>query len=373
LRITTQLVNAADGFHLWSESYDRNLTDVFAVQDEIAHSVVSALKVQLLPGLSARPATNPDAYAQFLLGRHLVKRGSPEGYRLGEIAFRKAVEMDPGYAPAWAMLARAIFYSADSVGWHAAGRQEDLARALEAADKAVQLAPDLPDGYVARGFLRSVKVGDWPGARSDLARALELSPGNAEALDTQGDLFATLGRLPEAIANLRKAAELDPLSPQALWRLAYYHLAAGHQEEARKVAIRSAELFPEHGHIARTLGFVLLLSGRVDEAEAAFRRSSIPAFMEMGTALVEHARGHDGQSRQALDHILAAWPKDMTYQIAEIHAFRGDKERAFEWLERGLALQDAGMRYIKGDPFLAPLRGDRRYTALLTKMKLPLD
>lgn len=226
---------------------------------------------------------------------------------------------------------------------------------------------------MARGFLRSVKIGDWEGARADLARALELSPGNSEALDTQGDLFATLGRLPEALANLRKAVELDPLSPQTLWRLAYYHLAAGHTEEAREMASHALELFPEHAHSARTLGFALLLLGRLDEAEAAFQRSTIPAFREMGTALVEHARGHAEKSRQALDHIVASWPKDMTYQIAEIQAFRGDRERAFEWLEHGLALQDAGMRYVKRDPLLRSLRGDRRYTALLRKMNLPLD
>ena len=374
LRINTQLINAADGYHLWSDSYDRELTDVFAVQDEIARSVVSALKLQLLPGAAARPATNPEAYAQFLLGRHLVTRGSPEGYQLGEAAFRRAVELDPNYAPAWAMLTKAIFWSADAVGWHLAGRQQDVARALAAADKAVELAPNLPDGYVARGFLRgSVKIGDWAGARADLARALELSPGNSEALDSQGDLLATLGRLPEAIANLRKAAELDPLLPQTLWRLAYFHLGAGHVEEAREIASHALELFPEHGHTARTLGFALLLLGRLDEAEAAFQRSSFPAFRKMGTALVEHARGHAEKSRQALDHIVATSPNDMTYQIAEIHAFRGDRERAFEWLERGLAVQDAGMRYIKHDLLLRSLRGDRRYTELLRRMNLPVD
>jgi tetratricopeptide (TPR) repeat protein len=373
LRITTQLINAADGYHLWSESYDRKLTDVFAVQDEIARAVVSALKVQLLPLAAARAATNPQAYAQFLLGRHLIALGSPEGYQQGEAAFRKAVELDPKYAPAWAMLAKAIFWSADAAGWYLAGRQQDVARALDAADKAVELAPRLPDGYVARGFLRSVKTHEWAAARADFASALELGPGNSEALDAQGDLLATLGRLPEAIASLRKAAELDPLSPQTLWRLAYYHLAAGQAEEAREIASHALELFPQHAHTARTLGFALLLLGRLGEAQAAFDRSSLPAFRDMGTALVEHALGNAEKSQRALDHIAATWPQDMTYQIAEIHAFRGDRGRAFEWLERGLVVQDAGMRYLKNDPLLSSLRGDQRYAALLRKMNLPLD
>ena len=376
LRITTQLINAADGYHLWSETYDRKLTDVFAVQDEIARSVVAALKVQLLPEKAAAlegPATNPDAYAQVLLGRHLIVRGSLEGYQLALAAFRKAVELDPKYAPAWAGVAKASFHVGEAVGWHLESRENDFARTLAAADKAIELGPDLADGYAARGYLRVLKTTDWAGAQADLARALALSPGNADAIGSQGDLLATLGRLPEAIAALRRAAELDPLSVHAAWRLAWFHLGAGHVEEAREIARRTLELFPEHAHAARTLGFALLLETRLDEAQAAFQRSSSEPFREMGTALVEHARGHARESQQALEHIIATSGKESTYQIAEIYAFRGERERAFEWLEQSLELQDAGMWYLKHDPLLRSLRADPRYIALLKKMNLPLD
>ena len=376
LRITTQLINAADGYHVWSETYDRKLTDVFAVQDEISRSVVAALKVQLLPERAAgleRPATNPDAYAQVLLGRHLIVRGSLQGYQLALAAFRKAVELDPKYAPAWAGVAIASFHGGEGVGWHLDSRENDFARTLAAADKAIELGPDLADGYAARGYVRVLKTTDWAGARADLARAIALSPGNADAIGSQGDLLATLGRLPEAIATLRRAAELDPLSVQAWWRLAWYHLGAGHVEEAREIARRTLELFPEHSHAARTLGFALLLETRLDEAQAAFQRSSSEPFREMGTALVEHARGHARESQQALEHIIATSGKESTYQIAEVYAFRGQRERAFEWLERSLALQDAGMRYLKHDPLLRPLRADPRYVTLLKKMNLPVD
>jgi len=376
LRITTQLINAADGYHVWSETYDRKLTDVFAVQDEISRSVVAALKVQLLPERAAgleRPATNPDAYAQVLLGRHLIVRGSLQGYQLALAAFRKAVELDPKYAPAWAGVAIASFHVGEGVGWHLDSRENDFARTLAAADKAIELGPDLADGYAARGYVRVLKTTDWAGARADLARAIALSPGNADAICSQGDLFATLGRLPEAIATLSRATELDPLSVQAWWRLAWYHLGAGHVEEAREIARRTLELFPEHSHAARTLGFALLLEARLDEAQAAFQRSSSEPFREMGTALVEHARGHARESQQALEHIIATSGKESTYQIAEVYAFRGQRERAFEWLERSLALQDAGMRYLKHDPLLRPLRADPRYVTLLKKMNLPVD
>ena len=117
----------------------------------------------------------------------------------------------------------------------------------------------------------------------------------------------------------------------------------------------------------------MLFQGRIDEAQAAFERSSLPAFREMGTALVEYARGKRHESQQALVHIVATWPNDLTYQIAEVYAFRGESDRAFEWLERSRALHDAGMRYLKYDRFLRSLRGDSRYTALLQKMNLPAD
>jgi TolB-like protein/cytochrome c-type biogenesis protein CcmH/NrfG len=376
LRITTQLINAADGYHVWSETYDRKLTDVFAVQDEIARSVVAALKVQLLPEKAAAlegPATNPDAYAQVLLGRHLIVRGSPEGNQLALAAFRKAVELDPKYAPAWAGVARASFLVGEAKGWHLESRENDFARTLAAADRAVELGPDLADGYAARGYVRVLKTTDWAGAQADLTRALELSPGNADAIGSQGDLLATLGRLPESIATLRRAAELDPLSVQAWWRLAWIHLGAGHVEEAREIARRTLELFPEHAHAARTLGFALLLQGHLDEAQDAFQRSTSEPFREMGAALVEHARGHARESQQALAHLIETSGKESTYQIAEIYAFRGERERAFEWLERSLALQDAGMRYLKHDPLLRTLRADPRYFALLKKMSLPVD
>lgn len=375
LRITAEVVRVVDGERLWSQTFDRELTDVFAVQEEIARAVVAALKVKLLPGRETAlelPATNPEAYAQVLLARHLVVRGSPEGYGLAVSAFRKAVELDPKYAPAWAGLAKAIFRAADSVGWYHDARQNDLERALAAADKAIALGPDLPDGYAARGFLRFNKTNNWTGAREDLARALALSPGNAEPMIDQGALFAALGRLPESIAILRKASELDPLS-EARWRLAFVHLGSGHLEEGRATAQHTLDLFPEHAHAARTLGFALLLENRLDEAQVAFQRSSIPAFREMGTALVEHARGHPQESRQALEHIIATWPNDMTYQIAEIHAFCGNMDRAFEWLGRALGVHDAGLQYVKYDPLLGRLRGDARYTAILKKMNLPLD
>jgi TolB-like protein len=375
LRINTQLIDTADGFHLWSERYDREISDVFAVQDEIARAVTAALKVKLLPGVVApakQPATNPQAYSQVLLGRYLLLRGTPESYWMALQAFERAVELDPSHAPAWAAMAMAMFYALDcSKSPFLEDHRGNLARALATADKAIELGPDLPDGYTSRGFLRQVKTGDWKGAEGDFARALALRPGDVDATVYQGDLLATLGRLPEAIAVIQKALDMDPLSVEAWWRLALIQLGSGSLEQARETAKRTVELFPEHGHAGRTLGLVLLLEGRYDEAEAAFSRTR-PHFREMGVALVEHGRGNRTKSREALERVIASWPDDMTYQIAEICAFCGDGDGAFQWLDRAIENLDCGRRYLTYDRLLLDLRRDARFPALLKKMGLPL-
>src|SRR5712692_3379610 len=166
IRITTQLIKAADGYHLWSETYDRKLTDVFAVQDEIAKAVVAALRLKLLPAQepTSKRTSNPEAYNQYLLGRQLYARSTTDGFRRAKEAYQKALALDPGFAPAWAGFANAEWWIADSAETVAA-IAEGKRQALAAAEKAVALAPDLPDGYLARGSIREGDKWDWSGAR----------------------------------------------------------------------------------------------------------------------------------------------------------------------------------------------------------------
>jgi len=376
IRITTQLVNAADGYHLWSETYDRTVTDVFAVQDDIARSVVDALKVKLLeppPTSQDRRTASTEAYNEYLLGQQFFRRYNVEGFRRAKQAYEKAVALDPGYAPAWAGLALARFWVADS--------SETLVslttgqdQAVEAADKAIALGPNLPDGYLARGFVRVPIHWDFEGARADLQRALSLKPDDPEVLGNYAQVvLRPLGRFQEAIVALRKAAELDPLNPRVWSALGSMYVVSGDLPAARGALNRSLEISPDQSFTSFHLGTTYLLDGQPSVAMAIYPRSTNEIFRFAGVALAEHSLGHAPESQAALDEMIARFAHAGAYQIAEVYGWRGEKERALEWLERARVQRDAGFINVKIDPLLRSLHGDPRYTALLVQMRMPLD
>jgi TolB-like protein len=374
IRITAQLVKTADGFHLWSQTFDRDLTDVFAVQDEIARAVVAALRLKLLPGQAA-PARSIDlrAHDLYLLGVAHMSKGTGQAYGEAVQAFRKAVEIEPGYALAWAAISTALFYHADQ-GAAPGVREREFPEALAAADRAVALAPDLAQGYRARSLVREAIQQDWAGAQADIDRARTLSPQNPDVLGMQASLLAQAGRLPEAIAADLEAASVDPLSPEIPVGLSAVYLGTGQLELAEAAARRALGIAPNHGQGARNLGFALLLQGRLQEARAAFHRSSNEFFHTIGDAMVDHSVGDAATAQRSLDVMLAR-PTILagSYQAAQVYAWRGEIDKAFEWLGSAADHHDAGLVYVKFDPFLKPLRGDPRYAALLKKLNVPVN
>jgi tetratricopeptide (TPR) repeat protein len=368
-------IEAAGGSHLWSQEFDRELTDVFAVQDEIAKAVVAALKLKLLPASGDEPRTsNPGAHDQYLLGRYFVGRGSSDSYFRATQALEKAVELDPGYAAAWAALAVATWWASDQAP-SGLDPEQGWPRAVAAAEKAIALAPNLADGHAARGMLRIFILFDWPGARADLERASALSPGSAYIILRHGRLLSTLGQLQEAIAIVRKATALDPLSAESWVELSQYYLGTGQFDLVEAAAQRALEVSPEHARAARNLGFARLLAGRPEEARAAFSRSTLELYRLMGEVLVDHALGRQEQSRRALDAVLALLYVAASggYQVAQMYAFRGEADQAFWWLESAYKHHDAGLTIVKYDPLLRGVRGDPRFAAFLRKMHLPVD
>ncbi|HEY2685060.1 MAG TPA: TIR domain-containing protein [Steroidobacteraceae bacterium] len=365
LRVTTQLIRASSGDHLWSETYDRQLKDVFAVQDEIAAAVVGQLRLKLapMPSSGARRTSNIEAYNEYLRGQGFANRGNIEGRRLAIEAFRRAIVLDPTFVAPYDGLATAEFAIANQTN-DAAGFQ----RAIDAAARAVELGPDDPNAYAARGFIRSNISWDWAGAQADYEKAIALDPGNGRFQSRYADLLATFGRLPEAIAVSRKAIELDPLR---LSNLGLYLISARDFTAAHEAIGRELEMTPESPFVLNEFGILQLIEGKAQDALATFRKIDFVPLRLYGVAAAEHSFKDPNASQQALDELIAKHAAEGAYQVAEVYAWRGEKDKAFEWLDRAFTQQDNGLTSLKADPLMDSLRGDPRYKTFLRKMKLP--
>jgi len=315
LRVTAQLIRVDTSEHLWSETFDRDLHDVFKVQDEIASAVVTALRVHLLP---TQPAArdelrtgNLEAYYQYLQGRQSYNQGNAVGYQRAVIAFQAATTLDPRYAAAYADLALAQFWATDTTdrGETAA----DVHSALAAAEKAVALAPGLAAGYSARGFLRAIYSFDFPGAQADLDKAVALSPSDAWVLHRSAVLLAVLGKLPEAIAREDQALALDPLSTEICMRLAFFLVANGQLSQARPLYEKALAIAPHstlaHYHLAE----LELLENQPERALAAFRQTGEEQFSLTGQAKAEYSLRHVDASQRVLEQLIASRSLALNY------------------------------------------------------------
>jgi TolB-like protein len=365
LRVTTQLIRASSGEHLWSETYDREMKDVFAMQDEIAAAVVGQLKLKLAPASqsAAGRTANVEAYTEYLLGREF---SSHDDDRRAIEAFRKAIALDPNYVAPYGSLALSEYFVAEEDG-DAAGHQ----RAQDAAAKAVELGPNDPNAYAARGFIRHAMNWDWAGAQADFEKAIALDPGDARFQALYSTLLAALGRMPEAIAASRKAIELDPLKAGTWANLMMFLIPSRDFAAAHEASRRALEISPGSPYVLAEIGMLQLIEGKAHDALATARGIDIDVFRLGGTAMAEHTLGHPNESNRALDELIAKHAGDSAYQVAEAFAWRGEKDKAFEWLERAYAQRDGGMEGIKNDTLLDSLRADPRYKALQRKMNLP--
>jgi TolB-like protein/DNA-binding winged helix-turn-helix (wHTH) protein/tetratricopeptide (TPR) repeat protein len=369
LRITAQLIRVDTGYDIWSETYDRPLDDIFKIQDEIATAVVAALKIKLAGGQTAaggHGTTNPGAYNAFLLGRQLYIQSAEAGYRLAIEAYQKAISLDPRYADAYAELAMAQYYLGDDTG--------DLAleqSAEQAAQKAIDIDQHLASGYTARGYLRFNMRYDWVGAEADFKQALALDPTDSRLFRRYASMLNQIGRTEDAAALLQKGLEQDPLDASTWTGLADALMASRNYPAAYAAVYRALALRPADKSSSFQLACLQLVDGKVHEALATFQANSFPIFRDTGVAMAEHTLGDTRSSQQALDRLIAAAAADAAYQIAQVYAWRGEKDKAFEWLERAYRQQDGGLTSIKTDLLLASLRSDPRYPSMLRKLNLP--
>jgi serine/threonine protein kinase/tetratricopeptide (TPR) repeat protein len=369
VRITAQLVKVEDGFHLWSETYDRELDDIFAVQDDIAHSVSTALKVRLLGQEAGARAADSQAYNLFLEGKHFYRRFTEGDLKKAIGAYEQALSLDPTFARALVGLADVRIRQADRghVPIH-----DGYAQAREEVKKALEIDPNLADAHASLGWIQMSYDWDWSGADTSFRRALELEPGNATTVRRAASLAATLGRFEEAIALDRRAVELDPLDVATHNNLGLHAWHAGRPDEAEAAFRKALELNPGNPAARSGIGRVQLMRSNPEAALHEMEQEKSPFWRRYGLALAYHALGRTKEADAALGELLEKDQESWAYQIAEVYAFRGDVDSAFEWLDRAFVQRDGGLTEMKGDPLLEKLEGDPRHTDLLRRMRLPL-
>ncbi len=370
LRITAQLIEVSSDSHLWSQTYDRQMENVFAVQDEIAASVSEALKATLHGDQNLKTKqTRVEAYNAYLQGQYFLERRTRENLEKAVGYFEQALKIDSNYAPAWVGLSR-TYRSLQNVSNVPKMLQE---KALKTVEKALQLDPNLAEAHAQMAHVQMSYVWDWTAASEACKRGLELEPENPLAMRTAALLAAIMGRLDEAISLGRRAIELDPLQSATYSNLGIHLYYAKRFNEAEAAFRKALELSPQAPAVHSTLGTIYLLQSQHEKAFTEIQMEAEPFWRTQALALYYHAVGKKKEADATLNEFIETFSDDVYFQVAEIYAFRGEKDKAFEWLELAYKNRDGGVTEIKGDPLLQNLQDDPRWPVFLKQLNLPVD
>jgi len=372
LRITAQLVRADNGYHLWSQTFDRKLGDIFQIQDEIAAAVVQALHLSLLAESLPKSAVAKDlkAYTLYLEARSLQLHTSTKAdwEKVAEYA-QRATALDPTFAPAWAFLsgvfsARAqLGYIPTKSGWEAA---------RNAAVRALALDPRLPEAHTAMASILIRYDWNWAAAQAHVEQALAQDPGNTLAMSWGGYLAQALGQEDRAVALYQSAIASDPLDANKYNLLAQVLYLKGRFDEAQIVLRKTLELDRRQPFVHWTLGRIALANGDPEAALVELDREPYEEIRLVGRAIAFHAKGRKSDSDVALAELEQKYAGNDAADIALVHAFRGEIDQAFAWFDRGYQQRDSDCVFVKVDPLLKNIRSDPRYRAFLSKMNLPV-
>jgi serine/threonine protein kinase/tetratricopeptide (TPR) repeat protein len=377
VRIVAQLIDAEADRPLWAETYDRELTDIFAIQSDVALQIAAALEAELSPEERRRirkePTDDVAAYQLYLLGNHCLSRWTQEGVERGLKHLEQALARDPDYALAHATIARA--YSEIALGVVGGlPPEEAFRRSRAAAVRALEIDAGLAEAHAMLAMLKYVCDYDWSGAEEEFKRAIELNPNSGDTYDAYGLMLAALERYDEALEMQRRAHELDPLAHRL--DAASTLLRAGRYDEALRVAIRVTEVEPHFAMAHATLGWAYLLNGMSDQGLAALQKAvaldpeSTLYLAQLGQALARVGRTEE--ARQVLRRLeeLSRQRYVSPYHMAYVHTGLGEHDRAMDWLERAYAARAGGVYGIKGSFLFSSLREHPRFKALLAKMNL---
>ena len=370
IRITAQLISVGDGYHLWSETYDRTLEDIFAVQDEIAGEVARSMQVTLLGEGDVSDPSAPSqnagaAYNDYLKGLYESHQDSMESNERAVSYYRRALEQDPNLALAWAGLAMSLDYiTGFGDGDFTAGFEEARASAL----RALEINPDLPEGHLALAGIQQSLDWDWQAAEASLNRALALRPGDTEIRRQLALLKNMRGKSEEAFSEYQLVAEQDPLDLRAQLALAGAYSRRGQYDEAIEILDDIIEKDPSRPRLHWQRGAAYLKQGHYQMALDEISKESFEFFKLTGQAIAYHHLQQRDEAVAALQTLISTMGESSSYQIAEVYAQWGDADNAMSWIERGYIIRDPGLQFINMDTLFDPIREDPRFQAFLQKM-----
>jgi adenylate cyclase len=376
VRVTAQLISAEDGYHLWSETYDRELEDVFKVQDEIARSVVAALRIELgseEKQALVEPATQDvEAYTLYLKGRFFFFRYQEDDLNRSLESYRQALEHDPDYGRAYAGIADTMMQLADD--W--LPPDEAYPAAMDAARKAIALDESLAEAHTALGKVLGWFNWDFDGAELALRRAVASNPKYADAHWGLGSILPPNGQLDEAIEEMRTSLSIDPLAPQFSYFLARFLMFGRYLEEAKEQSKRASELDPTSFRPLLVSGQCNLLEGNNEEALALFQKALEVSGVNTVNSYIARALtalGREDEARTLLEQTGSGEDYVRSEFMASAYASLGEFDRAFEALETAFLDRSAGLIYLHVDPAYDSLREDPRYLDLVKRIGLKSD
>jgi TolB-like protein/Tfp pilus assembly protein PilF len=376
VRVSAELINAANGITQWSERYDRPYKDLFELQDEITREVAGALRTKLLPGGHAAaqterpPSGSLDAYNALLQGQFYISRGTEADFRKAIESFSQATELDPRYALAWSLLSRT--WTGLGVKYlEGAAAQEAYVKARAAAEQALTLAPDLAAAHVARGYVLQNADFDWRGAEAEDRRALELAPNDGFAKFNLGNRLASFGQLEQAIALTREALATEPLRANWYNWLAVYLSGLNRLDEAERAIRRALELQPTAVSYYETLTIIEIQRGNAKAALAAAQQEVPGVWQDVALTLARQIGSDRSAADVALKALIDKNAGGAAYQIAEVYALRNDSNETFAWLDRAWNGRDAGIQNLLYDPFILRYKDDPRFAAFCKKVGFP--
>jgi TolB-like protein/DNA-binding winged helix-turn-helix (wHTH) protein/Tfp pilus assembly protein PilF len=371
IRLTSQLIQVKDQTHLWSKDYDYPAKDILAIEDDVAKAVAQEIRLRLSSRQQAELAqphrVDPDAFDAYLQGYYFFERNTDKDTEMAGKYYERATQLDPSYALAWVGLSRVRKWQAMQ---GLIPREEGNRLAREAVQRALALNPNLAAAHTQMGRIKRQLDFDWAGGDASYQRAVELEPGDPEAVSAAASSAAMLGRFDEALRLNRRAVDLDPLNAGSWEILAETEFFMGQLNQAVADVKKSLELNPDVFPGPLMLGKIYVLQGRPQDALPEIERVRYEPQRAFLYAIAYYALGRKQESDAALSELITKYQQN-TYRIAEVYAFRNQFDEAFESLDRAYSQRDSGLILTKVDPLLKSLRHDPRYAALLKKLNLP--